>query len=103
MSFKEFLEYLEKNLSSYDTFIIKATDCQNEKNKKRTPKKRFDDKKLNRAVNKMWEDAMMVAYTNVKSAVGNPKFDVYESWMKKIEEHELLDGLNDSISDLEFE
>ncbi len=103
MTINEFLEFLEINLSSYDLFIEKSTEHQIEKNKKRPPKKKWDEKKMNRAVNTMWKSSMQVAYDKVKSEIGISKFDSYEKWMDFMEKNELLDAINDSISELEFE
>lgn len=103
MTINEFLEYLENNLSSYNLFIDKATEHQLEKNKKRPPKKRWDEKKMNRAVETMWKSSMQVAYDKVKTEIGIPRFDGYERWVEFIGEKELLEAINDSISELEFE
>lgn len=103
MTINEFLEFLEKNLMSYDTFIDKATEHQLEKNKKRPPKKRWDEKKIIRSVNTMWKISMQVAYDKVKVEVGMPRYDGYDKWVEFIEKNELLEAINDSISELEFE
>ena len=103
MTFNEFLSYLESNLSSYDLFFIKAEEYQLEKNKKRTPKKRWDEKKMNRAIDTMWKSSMQVAYDKVKSEVGIPRFDGHEKWVNFLDENDMLEAINDSISELEFE
>ncbi|MDT2814323.1 hypothetical protein P7H75_05650 [Vagococcus carniphilus] len=103
MTINEFLEFLEKHLSNYNLFIEKSTEYQLEKNKKRTPKKRWDEKKINRVVNGMWKSSMQVAYDKVKSEVGVPRYDGYEKWTDFIEKNDLLEAINNSISELEFE
>lgn len=103
MTINEFLEFLENKLANYDLFIEKATEHQLEKNKKRTPKKRWDEKKVNRAVNTMWKSSMQVAYDKVKIEVGMPRYDGFDKWIEFIEKKELLEAINDSISELEFE
>lgn len=40
MKYKEFLEYLEKNLTGYQTFMFKAMQFQRAKNVKRPAKKK---------------------------------------------------------------
>lgn len=103
MTFNEFIEYLENNLSSYETFCIKAEDYQLDKNKKRPPKKRWNDKKLDRAIISMWKSSMQVAYDKIKAEIGKPKFNGYETWIDFIEKNEMLEAINDSMSELEFE
>ncbi len=103
MTFNEFLTYLESNLSNYDLFFIKSEEYQLEKNKKRPPKKRWDEKKINRAIDTMWKSSMQVAYDKVKTEIGVPRFDGYEKWIDFLDEKEMLEAINDSISELEFE
>ncbi|MDT2830061.1 hypothetical protein P7H62_14420 [Vagococcus carniphilus] len=103
MTINEFLNFLEKNLISYNIFIEKATEYQLEKNKKRTPKKRWEEKKVNRAINEMWKSSMQVAYEKVKTEIGIPRYDGYEKWIEFIEENDFLEAINDSITELEFE
>ena len=45
MKYKEFLEYLEKNLDGYQTFMRKALEYQTRKNAKRQKKDRWNEKK----------------------------------------------------------
>lgn len=103
MTFNEFLTYLESNLSNSDLFFIKSEEYQLEKNKKRPPKKRWDEKKINRAIDTMWKSSMQVAYDKVKTEIGVPRFDGYEKWINFLDEKEMLEAINDSISELEFE
>lgn len=46
MKYKEFLEYMEKNLEGYRIFTSKALQYQRGKNAKRPPKSRWNDEKL---------------------------------------------------------
>ena len=48
MKYKEFLNYLEKNLSGYKIFILKALQFQHAKNAKRPAKSRWQIKKWRR-------------------------------------------------------
>lgn len=103
MTFNEFLDYLEKNLSSYELFLIKAEEYQVGKNKKRPPAKRWNEKKLNKSITVMWKQSMEVGYNNIKSQIGKVQFDAHEKWLEFIVKHDILESINDSISELEFE
>lgn len=99
MKFKEFLEYLEKNLSGYHIFMLKAMQFQRTKNAKRQAKVRWEDKKMEKAASEMWKKAMETLYNNLKREI---KSDLSYSWISYIEKHEILELVNESISELDF-
>lgn len=99
MKYKEFLEYLQNNLTGYETFIEKATAYQREKNKARPAKKRWDDEKVGRAVNEMWKNSMQSLYDTIKNEVkSNSSF----TWIEFIQKNNILESVNDGISELDF-
>lgn len=53
MKYKEFLSYLQTNLTGYQTFMFKAMQFQRVKNAKRQKKDRWEDKKLEKAAVEM--------------------------------------------------
>lgn len=99
MKYKEFLEYLEKNLTGYQTFMFKAMQFQRVKNAKRQAKARWDDKKMEKAAGEMWKKAMENLYNSLKCEI---KSDFPSSWISYIEKHEILESVNESISELDF-
>lgn len=103
MKFNEFIEFLNKNLNSKNTFLEKATEFQNEKNKKRTPAKRWNDVKIERAVDKMWTELAKNVYNKVKPGVTVKSYDANGSWIEYLEKNEVLENIDDMIVDLEFE
>lgn len=103
MTAKEFLTYLEEHLTNYDLFISKATEAQIEKNKKRPPKKRWDEKKIARSVANLWKSSMQIAYDKIKTSVGRPQEDPYQFWITFMNDNDMLEAINDSIAELEFE
>ncbi len=56
MKFKEFEQYVDPLLTSKEYFCEKALELQNKRNKKRAPSKSWAPEKMNRAVEKMWEE-----------------------------------------------
>lgn len=99
MTFNEFLEYLEEHLEGYQVFYKKALVYQNMKNKARK-KKPWNEAKIERAVKAMWKSSVQPLYDKIKSAKGNSPKD---EWIEYIEQHEIFESVNDSMSELEFE
>ena len=99
MKYKEFLEYLEKNLTGYQTFMFKAMQFQRVKNAERQKKDRWEDKKLEKAAGEMWKKAMETLYNNLRREL---KSDIASDWTSYIEKHEILESVNESINELDF-
>ena len=99
MKSQTFLEYMEKNLAGYQTFMFKAMQFQRAKNAKRQAKARWADKKMEKAAGEMWKKAMENLYNNLKHEI---KSDFPSSWISYIEKHEILETVNESISELDF-
>ena len=99
MKYKEFLEYLELNLEGYKTFMNKARQYQITKNLKRPAKNRWSDDKMEKASYDMWKKSMESLYNNLKKEI---KSDLSLSWTSYIEKHEILETVNESISELDF-
>lgn len=99
MKYKEFLSYLQTNLTGYQVFMLKAMQFQRAKNAKRQAKVRWEDKKMEKAADEMWQKAMEALYNNLKREI---KSEFPSSWISYIEKHEILELVNDSISELDF-
>ena len=99
MKYKEFLASLENNLDGYQTFMRKALEYQAGKNAKRPPKSRWSQEKMEKAAYDMWKKSMETLYNNLKKEI---KSDLSFSWTSYIEKHEILETVNESISELEF-
>ena len=99
MKYKEFLEYLEKNLDGYQTFMRKALEYQTRKNAKRQKKDRWNEEKIEKAAYEMWKKSKENLYNNLKKEI---KSDLSFSWTSYIEKHEILETVNESISELDF-
>lgn len=94
---------VKKNTTGYETFIIKATNYQIEKNKNSPPKKCWDDKKIDKAVLEMWKQVMTNLYQTIRKEKGVPLINGKEIWLEFIEEQGLIEFFNDSMAELEFE
>lgn len=100
MKYKEFLEYLETNLTEYSTFREKALTYQKEKNAKRPKAKQWDNKKLDKAVYGMWQASMQTLYDNLKRQIDS---NFAPDWIAYIANHEILQITNEGISEMSFE
>lgn len=99
MKYKEFLSYLQTNLTGYQVFMLKAMQFQHAKNAKRPPKSRWTDKKIEKATNEMWKKAMESLYNNLKREI---KSELPAEWFAYIQAHEILESVNESINELDF-
>ena len=99
MKYKEFLDYLEENLEGYHVFMDKAVAYQDEKNKKRPSKNRWDNKRVHRASYDMWRQSMEPLYNNIKHDVES---DLPTAWISFIDKNNIFETVNDGISELNF-
>lgn len=103
MLYHEFKEWLEENASGYSTFMEKATEFQLAKNKARAKDKRFNDRKVDKAILAMWENVVAAAYEQIKAQKGVPKYNGKQVWLDFMEEKNFLEGFNEGASEVEFE
>jgi hypothetical protein len=104
MLFPEFKKYLEDNSRGYEVFVVKATDLQNEKNKKRTGKqKKWSETKIERRVSEMWKDVALNAYNSIRSEKGVPKYNGDQIWIDFMNEVNFLEMFDDGMNELEFD
>ena len=99
MKYKEFLQYLEANLDTYQVFISKAMQFQGDKNSKRPAAKRWDEDKIQRAAYDMWKKSMENLFNIIKREVNS---HVDSIWREYIEKNNILESVNDGIRDMDF-
>ncbi|MGX7394037.1 hypothetical protein [Carnobacterium mobile] len=103
MTFKEFLEYINENLSGKSTFYEKAMEDQLARNGRRAPAKRWNETKIDRAIDKMWVELVRNIYDKFKSTINSKSSDPYQGWIDFMNKNESLEKLDEMIVDLEFE
>ncbi|MCI6451921.1 hypothetical protein [Hungatella sp.] len=59
----------------------------------------MERKKIEKAAYEMWKKSMENLYNNLKKEI---KSDLSFSWTSYIEKHEILETVNESISELDF-
>ncbi|HAP3558623.1 TPA: hypothetical protein IUD88_001218 [Enterococcus faecalis] len=104
MLYHEFREYLEENARhSLELFIEKATEYQLEKNKNRSGKSKWNEAKVQRAIDAMLDRLIDGAYEQIKAQKGVPKYNGRQIWIDFMNEHDFLEMFSDGVSEMEFE
>lgn len=103
MNKKDFNQYLMDNAAGYKTFMTKSIEYQDEKNSRRQPAKRWNETKVERAADRMWNEFADNIYEKVNKNIRGNGNSTTEQWLKFIEQNDLLEELSESISEMEFE
>lgn len=103
MLYHDFKEWLEENASGYPVFIEKATEFQLMKNKNRSGKSKWNDRKVEKAIQGMWNNVVTAAYDQIKAHEGVPKYNGKQIWLDFMEKNDFLEGFNEGASEVEFE
>ncbi|UWP78105.1 hypothetical protein KZR06_15195 (plasmid) [Lacticaseibacillus paracasei] len=103
MDCEEFETYLNANSRVVAIFRSQALTYQHSINRQRSASKRWSETVVASAVDKMVSQFIDNVYDNLKTNIKENKFQPYESWVRFIETNEVLDSLEDSVGELEFE
>ncbi|MCE5047976.1 hypothetical protein ABLV91_02905 [Staphylococcus equorum] len=103
MNLNEFQAHIEDKLPALDSFYDKAINYQLEKDKRRPPKKRWSEAKIERAANAMYKDLMKGIYEKIKSLVEEREKKSNDVWIDYLEKYELYEQINESLYEIEFD
>lgn len=103
MNKEELLEYIDNNSTAVANFKDKVRADQQVKNKKRQPAKRWNDARIERQVDKFTDQFISNIYDKLSKTLKANNHTPKEKWIKFIEENELLDDLEESVSMIDFE
>ena len=103
MNKEELLEYINNNSTAIANFKDKVRADQQAKNKKRQPAKRWNDARIERQVDKFTDEFIGNIHDKLSRAIKANNHTPKERWIKFIEENELLDDLEESVSMIDFE
>lgn len=103
MNLNEFQAHIEDKLPALDSFYDKAINYQLEKDKRRPPKKRWSEAKIERAANAMYKDLMKGIYEKIKSLVEEREKKSNNVWIDYLEKYELYEQINESLYEIEFD
>lgn len=101
MDKQEFETYLNEHCSALTKFQERALDYQANKNQNRTRSARWNDAKVQRAADAMYDTFLTGIYTKLRSAIED-KYDC-QAWLDYIEKYGLLEQLEESVLEIEFE
>lgn len=103
MNKEELLEYIDNNSTAIANFKDKVRADQQVKSKRRQPAKRWNDARIERQVDKFTNEFIANIHDKLSKALKANNHTPKEKWIKFIEENELLDDLEDSVSMIDFE
>lgn len=103
MNKEELLEYINNNSNIVANFKDKIRIDQQYKNKKRQPAKRWNDARIERQVDKFADEFISNIYDKLFRAIKANNHTPKERWIKFIEENEIIDDLEESVSMINFE
>lgn len=103
MDREEFETYLNANSRVVAIFRSQALAYQHSKNRQRAASKRWTETAVASAVNKMVSQFVDNVYDKLNANVKENKLHPYESWASFIETNEVLDNLEDTVSEMVFE
>lgn len=103
MDCEEFETYLNANSRVVAIFRSQALTYQHSRNRQRSASKRWSETSVASAVDKMVSQFIDNVYDKLKANVKENKFQPYESWVGFIETNEVLDNLEDTVTEIEFE
>lgn len=103
MTKEEFENYVVENCEAKELFYEKSRAKQQKTNKGRPAARRWNDTKIERAVDKMWDPVIEDLYNKVRAAVNKQSNYSSQNWVPFIEESELLELFEDSMQQLDFD
>ena len=103
MNKNELLEYIKTNSAVITIFKNKVRTDQKVKNKKRQPAKRWNEAKIERTVDKITDEFINNVYDKLAKGVKANRHTTKQQWITFIEEHEVLDELEESVIMISFE
>lgn len=100
----EFEALLKRNIPRVlDSFYDKAFAYQEKLNAKRSGKAKWEDRKVELATKRMYDDFILSVYNNIYNQLSRANKENPIAWENEIEKMNLYEGLTESIEDLEFE
>lgn len=102
MNEKEFIAYIEANAKSgVETWFEHAFADEERKNAGRGMAKKWNDAKMTRAVEKLWQQVAGGMYTTIGNALGDKNKDNMTAWLGMLSD-ETLENLSESLAEAQF-
>jgi hypothetical protein len=103
MHYQEFVTYLEEHIHNKAAFYDRALEYQETKNKARQKSKRWDQTKLDREVDDMWNKVTQNLYNTLQAQVPKNKMNPRQEWFTFFEKNNLFENVDESLISIEFE
>ena len=103
MNKKELEQYINNNSRTIEIFSEKALEYQTSKNTNRPKKKRWDEVKIGHAVDGMINTFVENVHDKIKTQVKKNEFEPQRPWIDFIAKNNVLDELEESVIEMEFE
>ncbi|WP_436697247.1 hypothetical protein [Lactiplantibacillus pentosus] len=95
-------KFISDNSQVEVIFMQIAFEYLNSKNKKRQPAKRWNEEQITRQAEKMYAQVVEDLYNKLHTQVKANRFTPAEKWIQFINQNEVLDGLEESMIELEL-
>ncbi|MFT8526091.1 MAG: hypothetical protein ABF723_05255 [Lentilactobacillus hilgardii] len=102
MDTEELRDYLAENSSVEDLFTSRCLQYLEEKNQNRPAAKRWPQEKIDRVSAKMYYSFLQNIHDKISNRKGLAKHDP-SKWENFIKVHNIVDELEESVVDIEFE
>ena len=103
MDREELETYLNANSRVVAIFRSQALAYQHRKNRQRAASKRWSKTAVASDIDKMVSQFIDNLYDKLKTNIKENKFQPYDSWVNFIESNEVLDNLEETVSEIEFD
>ncbi|UVH25119.1 hypothetical protein NJN40_14490 (plasmid) [Lacticaseibacillus paracasei] len=103
MDREEFETYLNANSRVVAIFRSHALAYQHSKNRQRATGKRWSETAVASAVDKMVGQFVDNVYDKIKTSIKESKLQPYDSWVNFIESNEVLDNIEETVSEIAFD
>lgn len=103
MNKKELEQYINDNSRTIEIFSEKALEYQDSKNKNRPRSKRWDEVKISHAVDGMINTFVENMHDKIKTQINRNNPDQTKAWTDFMNLNEVLDSLEESVIEMEFE
>lgn len=99
----ELAEYIASNSEVQSKFESKAMEYQQMKNDKRPKAKQWNEAKMQHAVERMYGTVLDNVHNKIKPHIKPNVLDQHKAWSDFMEKNAVLEELEESMGEIEFE
>lgn len=102
MTFAEFVDFMETNLSNVPVYYEHALAEEQRKNHNRQSARRWNDTRLARAVDKLWATQLETIFNTIRSRIKTDKMDPAKPWLDFIAQYNVIESFDENIPEINF-